>query len=80
MTTATCAGQLPLFTEITGELVDRIESDGLTLDTPDGPVDLVAVERALSGERLHLTRAEHKYVAALVHAHLAVYPSNRKAV
>ena len=56
-----------------------IESDGLTVDTRHGPVDLVAVERALAGERLYLTRAEHKYVAALVRAHLAVYPSNRAA-
>jgi hypothetical protein len=54
-----------------------VESDGLTLDTPHGPVDLVAVERALAGERLHLTYAEHRHVAALVRAHLAVYPSNR---
>lgn len=54
-----------------------IESDGLTLDTAHGPVDLVAVQRSLNGERLHLTRAEHKYVAALIAAHLAVYPSNR---
>jgi hypothetical protein len=57
----------------------EIESDGLTIDTAHGPVDLVAVQRALSGERLHLTRAEHKYVAALVAAHLAVYPHRRKA-
>lgn len=56
-----------------------IASDGLTVDTPHGPVDLIAVERALAGERLYLTRAEHKYVAALVRAHLAVYPSHRKA-
>ncbi len=42
-------------------------------------MDLIAVERALAGDRLHLTRAEHKYVAALVHAHLAVYPTHRKA-
>ncbi|MBS2966729.1 hypothetical protein KGA66_27075 [Actinocrinis puniceicyclus] len=56
-----------------------IESDGLTLDTEHGPVDLVAVQRALSGERLHLTRAEHKYVAALIRAHLAVYPTRKAA-
>jgi hypothetical protein len=56
-----------------------IESDGLTIDTAYGPVDLVAVQRALAGERLHLTRAEYRYIAALVAAHLAVYPSHRKA-
>lgn len=55
----------------------EIASDGLTIDTAHGPVDLVAVERALAGERLHLTRAEHKYVAALIRARLAVYPSDR---
>ncbi len=56
-----------------------IASDGLTVDTEYGPVDLIAVQRALAGDRLYLTRAEHKYVAALVRAHLAVYPSHRKA-
>jgi hypothetical protein len=56
-----------------------IESDGLTIDTAHGPVDLVAVQRYLTGERLHLTRAEHGYIKALVAARRAVYPSNRKA-
>jgi hypothetical protein len=56
-----------------------IESDGLTIDTAHGPVDLVAVQRYLNGERLHLTRAEHSYIKALVAARLAVYPSSRKA-
>lgn len=65
MTTVTCAVQLPLFTDITGTLENRIESDGLTLDTPAGPVDLVAIERALSGARIELTRAEHAYLDAL---------------
>lgn len=65
MTTVTCAAQLPLFTEITGLLEDRIESDGLTIDTPAGPVDLVAIERALSGAHLDLTHAERVYLDAL---------------
>ena len=56
-----------------------VPSDGLTVDTEYGPVDLIAVDRALAGDRLYLTRAEHKYVAALIRAHLAVYPSHRKA-
>ena len=56
-----------------------VASDGLTVDTEHGPVDLIAVQRALAGDRLYLTRAEHKYVAALVRAHLAVYPAHRKA-
>ena len=65
MTTATCAGQLPLFTEITGLLEDREPSDGLTLDTAAGPVDLVAIERALSGAHIDLTHAERAYLDAL---------------
>ncbi|MBS2962099.1 hypothetical protein KGA66_03500 [Actinocrinis puniceicyclus] len=80
MTAPTCALQLPLFAETTGGPEDRIPSDGLTLDTPAGPVDLVAVQRALDGERLHLTRAEHRYIAAQVRAHLTVRPANRKEV
>ena len=56
-----------------------VPSDGLTVDTEHGPVDLIAVDRALAGDRQYLTRAEHKYVAALIRAHLAVYPSHRKA-
>lgn len=36
-----------------------IESDGLTLDTPLGPVDLVAVQRVLDGHPVEaLTEAE----------------------
>jgi hypothetical protein len=78
MTAPTCAVQLPLFAEDSGAPEDRLPSDGLTLDTSAGPVDLVAVQRALDGERLHLTRAEHRYIAALVRAHLTVRPVNRK--
>lgn len=51
-----------------------VGSDGLTIDTDFGPVDLVAIDRALNGERLHLTRGEHRYIAALIDAHLARYP------
>ena len=58
---------------------DGFESDGMTADTEFGPVDLVAVERALAGERITLTRAEHRYIAALVRAHLAVRPVAHKA-
>lgn len=65
MTAVTCAGQLPLFAEITGLLEDRIESDGLTIDTSAGPVDLVAIERALSGAHLDLTTEERAYLDAL---------------
>jgi hypothetical protein len=52
-----------------------VGSDGLTIDTDFGPVDLVAIDRALNGERLRLTRGEHHYIAALIHAHLAHYPN-----
>ena len=44
-----------------------IESDGLTLDTPLGPVDLVAVQRVLDGHPIaELTRAEMDYLAHLL--------------
>ena len=39
-----------------------VESDGLTLDTALGPVDLVAIERALSGRPVDLTAAEVAYL------------------
>lgn len=58
---------------------DGFVSDGMTADTEFGTVDLVAVERALAGERITLTRAERRYIAALVRAHLAVRPCTRKA-
>ncbi len=74
MTAATLAVQSSLFDVA---LEPELPSDGLTIDTPHGSVDLVAVDRALAGERLHLTYAEHKYIAALIRAHLAVYPSGR---
>lgn len=75
MTAATCAVQLPLFTEITAALDDRVPSDGLTLDTPAGPVDLVAVDRALSGERIELTTAEHAYVHTLITKRMTARPA-----
>ncbi len=66
MTAATLHGQLALFDAQSAALLeDRVPSDGLTLDTPDGPVDLVAVERALAGERIALTYAERAYTARL---------------
>lgn len=40
-----------------------VASDGLTLDTPRGPVDLVAVQRALDGHPVKLTEAEFTYLA-----------------
>lgn len=39
-----------------------IASDGLTLDTASGPVDLVAIDRAFAGHRVTLTRAETAYL------------------
>lgn len=41
-------------------------SDGLTLDTPLGPVDLVAVDRILSGRAVPLTPADRAYVLGRV--------------
>jgi hypothetical protein len=40
-----------------------IESDGLTLDTELGPVDLVAVQHALWGLPVSLTVAEQAWIA-----------------
>jgi hypothetical protein len=68
MTAPTLNVQLPLF-DATPD--PETESDGLTLDTAHGPVDLVAVERAMAGERLHLTRAERRYIADLLDRHLS---------
>jgi hypothetical protein len=43
-----------------------IASDGLTLDTPAGPVDLITIERALAGRLTDpLTGAEYAYLHAL---------------
>ncbi|HVT68880.1 MAG TPA: hypothetical protein VHF26_14105 [Trebonia sp.] len=53
-------------------------SDGLTLDTPHGPVDLIAVQRALAGRPVELTRAEHRYIAALIRNHQARRPKTRR--
>lgn len=40
-----------------------IESDGLTLDTELGPVDMVAVQHALWGRPVSLTVAEQAWIA-----------------
>jgi hypothetical protein len=39
----------------------EIESDGLTVDTPSGPVDLVAVERVQEGRLTPVTLADVRY-------------------
>jgi hypothetical protein len=45
----------------------HVASDGLTLDTPLGPVDLVAVQRVLDGHKVEaLTEAEMTYLADTV--------------
>lgn len=36
----------------------RVPSDGLTIDTDRGPVDLVALDRVRHGMRTRITRAE----------------------
>lgn len=44
----------------------NLPSDGLTIDTTHGPVDMVAVLARLNGEKgLRLTRAELAVVAAI---------------
>ncbi|WP_194910240.1 hypothetical protein [Catenulispora rubra] len=40
-----------------------IPSDGLTVDTPLGPVDLVAVDRARDGHPIELNEAELTWLA-----------------
>jgi len=40
-----------------------IPSDGLTVDTPLGPVDLVAVDRARAGHAVELNEAELTWLA-----------------
>jgi hypothetical protein len=43
-----------------------IHSDGLTVDSGRGPVDLVVIERALRGLPVRPTGAETTHLAALV--------------
>lgn len=50
--------------QLSGAYDPRIESAGLTLDTPLGPVDLVAIERAKSGRPTPLTPADYAYLLA----------------
>lgn len=42
-----------------------VASDGLTIDTPTGPIDLVAIDRALAGRRVALTPTERHYAVTL---------------
>ena len=39
-----------------------VTSDGLTVDSPLGPVDLVAVDRKIRGFDVELTPAEHAWI------------------
>lgn len=48
---------------LSGAYDPTVESaGGFTVDTPFGPVDLVAVDRILSGRRVPLTPADRAYV------------------
>ncbi len=51
---------------LSGVYVPGVPSDGLTLDTPAGPVDLVAVERITAGVRTPAGPAERAYVLDLI--------------
>jgi excisionase family DNA binding protein len=42
-----------------------VESADLTVDTPLGPVDMVAIDRARSGRQVELTMAEVAFLALL---------------
>ena len=46
-----------------------VHSEGLTIDTPRGPVDLVAVRRARAGVRTALTPAERAYLVSTLPAY-----------
>ena len=48
-----------------------VESAGLTVDTPLGTVDLVAIERARAGRQVKLTAAEAALIALLNSSSLA---------
>jgi hypothetical protein len=45
-----------------------VPSDGLTLDTDRGPVDLVAVWHVMNGVPVRLTDADEAYVVGLIAA------------
>jgi hypothetical protein len=65
--------QLPLRPGLTPAQLERaydpaVPSDGATLDTDRGPVDLIAVERALAGIPTDLTVSEAAYAISLLPA------------
>lgn len=47
---------------LSGVYDPAVESDGLTLDTDRGPVDLVAIRDAAAGRPVALTPAERYYL------------------
>lgn len=49
---------------LSGVYDPAVTSDGLTIDTDRGPVDLVAVRLAAAGRPVALTPAERHYVLA----------------
>lgn len=60
------ATELDLFTGPEPVAFDAsIASDGLTIDTTFGPVDLIAVNHALEGRPVTLCLAERRYLSAL---------------
>lgn len=66
-------GALGRGVQLSGVYDPTIESaGGLTVDTPLGPVDLVAVDHILSGRRAPLTPADRAYVLERVRTD---YPS-----
>lgn len=55
-------GALGRSVQLSGVYNPSQPSDGLTIDTPLGPVDLVAVGHVLAGRRVPLTPADRAYV------------------
>ncbi|SRR5579884_847420 len=62
--TATDGPDEPALPGASGVYDPDVDSDGLTVDTDLGPVDLVAIERARAGRPVDLTAAEVAYLLA----------------
>ena len=62
MTTATLLRPIHTPTSTTEEFDSSIASDGLTVDSILGPVDLIAIDHARLGRPVTLTPAEVEYL------------------
>ena len=62
--TARTATRRPTPTQPAQTADPAVASDGMTIDTPQGPVDLVAIQRARAGRPVQLSEAETAYLYA----------------